>query len=229
MPAAPESIRVQQQSLPMFTRHELAARDEQVRQELNRKLKRQAAYEARKLTASQTAAKQYEQRMADLFDQIDDSLLDMPLGGPEVGNELNCEIDPVRAGEAVVDEVTFELTQAWSDKAVEELHETVLHYSLSLLQAKGNGTEKKEVLRWIFAPPTMEAKLTDPETHEEFWCVLPQYATPFSFEQCCRICGYSSERVMDGLVPILEEIGLGQICKEISNGHNHYPQVVQHS
>lgn len=158
-----------------------------------------------------------------LFDSLDLTVLDNPLGGPSDGNELNCEADPLR--EEVVGPgqnlTGDEPGETWSDQAVEELHEAVLHYSLKTLQARGNGAEKREVLEWIFAPQPMVATLRD-KAGRPVEVVLPQSLTPFSFEQCCRICGYSSERLMDGLRPVLSAMGLGNVFNEIANGHNHH-------
>jgi len=159
-----------------------------------------------------------------LFDSLDLTVLDNPLGGPSDGNELNCEADPLReevvvgAGQNLTGE---EPGETWSDQAVEELHEAVLHYSLKTLQARGNGAEKSEVLEWIFAPQPMVATLRDKAGHP-VEVVLPQSLTPFSFEQCCRICGYSSERLMDGLRPVLSAMGLGNVFNEIANGNNNH-------
>lgn len=116
---------------------------------------------------------------------------------------------PIRAlrQEGLVSESEY----TWTQAAVEELHETVLHYSLNVLQAKGNSQEKKEVLQWIFAPETYKALVTNEETGFTSWVTLPQEKTPFSFEQCCRICGYSSERLMRELEPILIKLKLQRL------------------
>lgn len=201
----------------MFLRHEIEAVEEAQRKSDERRekaLKKSGAPKTFKVRVS-TAAE-------DLFDAIDDRLLDMPLGGADEGNELNCEIDPLRVEIAEMVEAADAHEPEWSDAAVEELHEAVLHYSLKLLQAKGNGAEKKEVLRWIFAPTTMVALVHDQDM-QPVEVFLPQNSTPFSFEQCCRICGYSPERLMDGLVPILKEIGLGNVFKELFDGKQQSP------
>ena len=197
--------------LPMFLSHEIEAVEQAWKTYSERKEKAQMRETARTFQVRAQSAKQ------GLFDAIDDRLLDMPIGSMNEGNELNCDVDPVRAD--VIEQIeAFQTSEEWSDAAIEELHEAVLHYSLKLLQARGNGAEKKEVLQWIFAPNTMVAVLRD-ERKQPVEAILPQSATPFSFEQCCRICGYSTERLQDGLVPVLKEIGLGNVFKELIDGN----------
>ncbi len=197
--------------LPMFLSHEIKAVEQAWQTYSERKDKAHTRGAARTFRVRAPSATH------GLFDAIDDRLLDMPIGGTEEGNELNCDVDPVRAD--VVEQIeALQTSEDWSDAAIEELHEAVLHYSLKLLQARGNGAEKKEVLQWIFAPITMVAVLQD-EHMQPVEAILPQSATPFSFEQCCRICGYSPERLQDGLVPVLKEIGLGNVFKELFDGN----------
>ena len=198
--------------LPMFLSHEIEAVEqamlaiEQRKDKAHRRDGATRTFRVREATAD-----------AGLFDAIDDRLLDIPLGGLRDGNELNCDVDPLRVNVIEQIEALDGESEEWSDAAIEELHEVVLHYSLRLLQARGNGAEKKEVLQWIFAPTTMVAVLQD-EHMQPVEAILPQSATPFSFEQCCRICGYSPERLQDGLVPVLKEIGLGNVFKELFDG-----------
>lgn len=201
--------------LPMFLRHEIEAVEQ-----IQRKLDERKDKAHQKQSVPKTFKVQEASATQGLFDAIDDRLLDMPLGGAEEGNELNCDVDPLRADIVEQVEALEGGSEEWTDAAIEELHESVLHYSLKLLQAKGNGAEKKEVLQWIFAPTTMVAVLRD-EQMQPVEVVLPQTATPFSFDQCCRICGYSPERLQDGLVPVLKEIGLGNVFKELFDGNQH--------
>jgi len=177
-------------------------------------LKKRGATTRLKIRPSREAIRRHFQTL-DLFDSINGSLLEAPLGGLSEGNELNCVdlVDAPDAHEVLKEEQTANEI-AWSDEAIEQLHEAVLHYSLKLLQSRGNGVEKKEVLRWIFAPDLKVALLQD-EHGQPVEVLLPQFATPFSFEQCCRICGYRSEKLQDELIPILNELGLGKILKEI--------------
>ena len=55
--------------------------------------------------------------------------------------------------------------------------------------------------------------------------VLPQDCTPFSFEQCCRVCGYSPERLRDGLAALLPAIGLAETLREITRASAETAQV----
>jgi hypothetical protein len=154
-----------------------------------------------------------------LFEAIDRALLQLPLGGLPGGNELDCAADAQDEDAFDQGEQTRAAAdgEAWSDAAVEQLHEAVLRHSLKALQARGNGAEKREILQWIFAPQPMVAVLRDARG-QTFEAVLPQSITPFSFVQCCRICGYSAERLRDGLMPLLRERGLGNVFNEIANG-----------
>lgn len=161
-----------------------------------------------------------------LFDSIDLALLHAPLGGPQDGNELNSEVDPLGDETAAAETLhnSDPASEEWSDGAVDQLHEAVLHYSLKALQARGNGAEKREILQWIFAPePMVIQQLNAAGAVEEV--ALPQHLTPFSFERCCRICRLRSENLMDGLRPILDEMGLGNFFNELANGRNNpnYP------
>lgn len=200
--------------LSLFCPHEINAwEEEQRRKELRREQRSQRA--PRRFWVKEDRATRC------LFDLIDLNVLEQPLGGPQEGNELNCDADPLReeGGSTDAGQEPEGEPEQWSDQAVEQLHEAVLHYSLKALQARGNGAEKREILEWIFAPQRMVAVLHDEYGHP-VEALLPQYVTPFSFEQCCRICGYSPERLMDGLMPILQEMGLGNVFNEIANARN---------
>ena len=211
---APEKVTPHQLHLSLFAPHEISAWEEEQRRKDLRKEQRSQRAPRRFWVKEDSASRS-------LFDTIDVRVLEQPLGGPADGNELNCESDPLR--EEVVSADTHAApegeSEQWSDEAVEQLHEAVLHYSLRALQARGNGAEKREILEWIFAPQPMVAMLRD-EYGSPTEALLPQSVTPFSFEQCCRICGYSPERLQDGLMPVLQEMGLGNVFKEIANGRN---------
>lgn len=211
---APKGLAPHQLHLSLFAPHEINAWEEEQRRKNLRKEQR-----------SQRAPRRFwvkeDRATRGLFDAIDVKVLEQPLGGPAEGNELNCESDPLRedAGSTEAHAAPEGDAEQWSDQAVEQLHEAVLHYSLRALQARGNGVEKREILEWIFAPQPMVAMLRD-EYGNPTEALLPQSATPFSFEQCCRICGYSPERLQDGLMPVLQEMGLGIVFNEIANGTN---------
>lgn len=105
--------------------------------------------------------------------------------------------------------------EAWSDAAVEQLHEGLLWHALQALHTRGNAALKREVLRWIFCPQPMVLMLPDPQGRLRA-AVLPQDCTPFSFEQCCRICGYSPQRLRDGLAALLHAVGMADTLREIT-------------
>lgn len=225
---APDQVAPHQLHLSLFAPHEISAWEEEQRRKNLRKEQRSQRAPPRFWVKEDSASRS-------LFDTIDVRVLEQPLGGPAEGNELNCESDPLREDAVSADTHAAPEGDAelWSDKAVEQLHEAVLQYSLKALQARGNGAEKREILEWIFAPQPMVAVLRD-EYGNPAEALLPQSVTPFSFEQCCRICGYSSERLQDGLMPVLQEMGLGNVFNEIANGTNRNethadPQALQDS
>lgn len=203
--------------LSLFSPHEINAWEEEERRKTFRK-------EQRPTRAPRRFWVQEDSTTCSLFAGIDLAVLDNPLGGPAEGNELNCQADPLREDEEPsvdLSAVSSEDMEVWSDQAVEQLHEAVLHHSLKALQARGNGAEKREILQWIFAPQPMVAVLRNAYEHP-VEALLPQPLTPFSFEQCCRICGYSAERLQDGLMPILRAMGLGNVFNEIANGTSNH-------
>jgi hypothetical protein len=213
----PEPVILQQLHLGMFTAHEISAWEHWQRRLDLRRAQRPSrpAPRARALEDGRTAY---------LFD-LPDLVLQHPLGGLPAGNELNTETDPLQTVDMLVvtDESAEQPVQAWSDEAVAQLHEAVLHYSLRALQARGNAAEKREVLQWIFAPQPRAVLVRDARGVLTE-AALPQVHIPFSFERCCRICGYSPERVEEELLPILVETGLGNVLNEITNGrkqHHH--------
>ena len=212
----PDRYPTQQLHLSLFSPHEIAAWEQE---EERRRLRKE------QLSLSKPRNRfwiKVDPATCGLFDAMDTALLDSPLGGPQEGNELNCEVDPLGQSEdqdAHANSPPGDGAEAWSDDAVAQLHEAVLHHSLKALQARGNGVEKREILEWIFAPQPMVAAVDGKGDHS-VEAVLPQHLTPFSFERCCRICGYSHERLKDGLKPILSVMGLGNILSEIPNGTN---------
>lgn len=188
--------------LPIFAKHEIAAwQAEEMRLALLKE-KRKVARKSPSLRAiPHKDANEYLWSL----DSVD--LNNRLVGDSE--HELDTQTCPTQAkfNDPTEGQV---LTETWSDAAVEELHETVLHYSLAVLKARGNSQEKKEVLQWIFAPETYVVPTTgqDGQIVEVY---LPQEITPFSFEQCCRICGYNSERLVGELEPILKKLGIHRL------------------
>lgn len=209
----PERYPSQQLHLGLFAPHEINAWEQEQQRRNQRKEHSTLPRAPRRMWIRLDLATR------SLFDSLDVALLDSPLGGPQEGNELNCAVDPLSADDTDVNPQAPKgaLREEWSDAAVAQLHEAVLHHSLRALQARGNGVEKREVLEWIFAPQPMVATLLG-DDGQRYEAVLPQHLTPFSFERCCRICGLSQERLKDGLTPILSVMGLGNILSEIPNG-----------
>ncbi|MEJ8838130.1 hypothetical protein [Ramlibacter sp. AN1133] len=210
-PAAPSDAHPQQLHLLLFAAHEIRAwEQERSRSTLRRQ---QARHAPRRLRLQDDSA------VGSLFDTLDLAVLQPPLAAAPAGDDGNG--DAGSSGEPAAQIRRPALTagsgDSWSDQAVAQLHEAVLRHSLQALQARGKRAEKREILRWIFAPQPMVAVLRDARG-QPFEAVLPQSLTPFSFEQCCRICGFSAERLRDGLMPLLRERGLGNVFNEMANG-----------
>ncbi len=205
--------------LSLFAPHELNAWQEEETRRLQRLESRSRDRPRRFWVKVDTATR-------GLFDAIDIALLHEPLGGPQEGNELNSDEDPLSGNDKTAEQSTAPETGAegWSDNGVDQLHEAVLHYSLKALQARGNGAEKREILQWIFAPEPMVIQQRNVAGFIEE-VSLPQHLTPFSFERCCRICRLRSEHLMDGLKPILTEMGLGNFFNELANGRKQHTTI----
>lgn len=194
--------------LDMFDPQEIEAYEQATHEKV-------ARAKARKTRLVTIQPMQPREQLLLLFDQIDDHVFDAPLAGLAAGNELNA------SGESAVDTHTDvddqNSQEEWTDTAVAQLHESVLHYSLMLLQSRGNGAEKKEILKWIYAPERLVATINDP-LKGQVEVVLPLIETPFSYVRCCRLCGYEPDHLQDLLAGVLKERGLGQLFNEISNG-----------
>jgi len=201
--------------LPLWLPHEIAVMLEQQRKKFMERSRRKPA--VKKLVVHKKTA------YGELIDGICETVLDLPFG-PSVDEEISDLGDPyaehVEASEPFIKEGSDVVSEEWSEEAIEQLHEGVLLYSLRLLNARGNGKEKKDLLRWVFDPATMavgqSVKPGDPIT----WKFIPSQDVPFSFELCCRLAGYDPDRVREGLAPVLKEMGLGALLKEIENARN---------
>lgn len=205
--------------LPIFPTHVIDAADREAERrwlkKVNGRLSR-TEKENRKLATPSKEAIDRHHHISDLFDQIPDDALSAPLLGSIEGNELNAT--GVEATVQLPETALCGLEKVtWTDSEIDDLHEGILHYSLRLLQSKGNEKEKKEVLRWIFAPEAKVATLNDIHG-KSVEVLLPQYATPFSFEMCCALCNYNPEKVQDELSAILDALDIENLFKEISNG-----------
>lgn len=140
--------------------------------------------------------------------------------GPERGLPPSCTRAATRracsrSAPAPLSAHSPEPTDGWSDEAVEQLHEGLLRHALQALHTRGNPVLKHEILRWIFCPQDMVLTVRDTQGRERA-TVLPQQCTPFSFEQCCRVCGYSPQRLRDGLSSLLPAIGLAETLSQIT-------------
>jgi hypothetical protein len=203
--AAPEQL-----FLPMFLTHEVAVMRQAYAVRIAKRIK---ARIDRMLRISSDA------RRTEQFENLNPSLLDLPLG-PIEDKELSTTGDPLSDG---VDEVNDtsqasgdERMSAWSDVAIDLLHEATVMYSLRLLNARGNGKEKKEILSWIFDPHAL-AYVKSTAGDKAVWGVIKPTEVPFSFDLCCRLSGLNPERIREGLVPILKQMGLGQLFNEVEN------------
>lgn len=196
--------------LPMFTNHEIEAWTYAEQKLQQRREERKRRVDAVWISTNP--------KRALAIDALCSSLLDKPLG-PVPDAELLDLGDPYIDGDDIEPAVDGELeSDSWSDAAVNDLHEAVLDYSLRLLNARGNGKEKKDVLRWIFDPSAMAYAVGD-SAEEKNWKFIKPTEVPFSFAMCCRLAGYDAERMMDGLMPVLKSMGLDALFKEIEYEH----------
>ncbi len=192
--------------LPMFLPHEV----EVMRQ----------AY-AKRMESREKARIKYLQltvnrRFKTVLDNISLSFLDRPLG-PIEDKELSTKTDPyLPTGDDILDAMTDEKAMEWSDKAITELHEAMVTYSLRLLNARGNGKEKKAILDWIFNPKRL-AVARRVKGNTPSWEVINASEVPFSFGLCCRLAGYDAERIKEGLVPILKQMDLAELFNEVEH------------
>ncbi len=205
---APSSAEPKQLFLPsMFLPHEEESIEQFLNSKLEEKLRNHEKYLVR---ASKNPAR------SKLIDSLSASLFDMPLGSVE-DVELSTAFDPYDEDIAVDQpSLTDEQAMQWSEDAIEQLHEGMVMYSLRLLNARGNGKEKKAILSWIFDPKVV-AHATDLQGDEPTWEVIPPSDVPFGFELCCRLSGYDPDRIREGLVPILKKMDLESLFNEVEN------------
>lgn len=75
-----------------------------------------------------------------------------------------------------------EVPYHWTNDGILQLHSVLLSESLAILAGKGNGTQKREVLEWIFEPDYVgEFIKNGVPSHLYTW------ETPWSFLFCCRL------------------------------------------
>lgn len=194
--------------LPMFMQHEIAAWTDHEQKRLERKEKRQSKVA--------TVWIPRDPQRTVVIEAISDSILDQPLGSTPDKELLDLGDPFTETGEVEIAQTGGDENVEWSEGAIEQLHEGLVMYSLRLLRARGNGKEKKEILRWIFAPPAV-AYAADSDTGEKVWKVIHPSEVPFSFELSCRLSGKDPERLREGLVPVLKNIGLHELFKEIDD------------
>ena len=194
----------------MFLPHEEAAIQQALEGRHKRKLENQAKYLIRVSRNKVTTRK---------IDGIHPSLFDLPLG-PVEDVELSIPFDPYDEHiETDRPYLTDEAAMEWSEDAINQLHEAMVMYSLRLLNARGNGKEKKAILSWIFDPHAL-AYAGDMVGDEPLWTIIQPSEVPFGFELCCRLSGYDPERIREGLAPILKELDLDELFKEVEHERN---------
>lgn len=194
----------------MFLPHEEEAIEQILNDQLRRKLANQVRYRTR--VAEQTVKPRK-------IDSMSASLFDLPLGLVE-DVELSTPFDPYDEDIAMdKPHLTDEEAMTWSEDAINQLHEGMVMYSLRLLNARGNGKEKKAILSWIFDPHAM-AYAVDLVGDEPLWEIIQPSEVPFGFELCCRLSGFDPERIREGLAPILKELDLDELFKEVEHERN---------
>lgn len=119
------------------------------------------------------------------------AILDLPLG---IYRASDLDVQP--APEETILEGPNDTV--WSEKAIIELHEHVLIYSLNLLNSKGNALEKRRTLEWIWADDVYEMM---PVKRGLKTLRIPLRADqiPFSFQTCCRLSGFHYGELREGL------------------------------
>lgn len=194
----------------MFLPHEEEAREQAFQARHKRKLENRAKYQSH---VEKNKAKPRK------IDDIHPSLFDLPLG-PVEDVELSIPFDPYddHVGMDKPD-LTDEAAMDWSEGAINQLHEGMVMYSLRLLNARGNGKEKKAILSWIFDPHAL-AYAGEMDGPEPLWTIIQPSEVPFGFELCCRLSGYDPERIREGLAPILKELDLDELFKEVEHERN---------
>lgn len=204
--SAPSCAAPEQFFLPMFLPHEEEALKQAYAKRLENKEKNRLKYQR----VSQNP------RFTSAIDNLSASLLDLPLGQVE-DVELSTTFDPyIDHGEEDPESLSDDEAKVWSEEAIKQLHEGMVMYSLRLLNARGNGKEKKAILSWIFDPHAM-AYAIDMVGEEPLWKIINASEVPFGFELCCRLSGYDPERIREGLVPILKQLDLDELFKEVEH------------
>lgn len=194
----------------MFLPHEEEAIEHVLNDRLERKLRNHEKY------LDRVSKKRVRVRK---IDNINPSLFDLPFG-PVEDVELTIPFDPYDDDIAVdLPALSDEEAMNWSEDAINQLHEGMVMYSLRLLNARGNGKEKKAILSWIFDPHGM-AYAGDMSGDEPHWVNIKPSEVPFGFELCCRLSGYDAERIREGLAPILKELDLDELFKEVEHERN---------
>ncbi len=95
---------------------------------------------------------------------------------------------------------------AWSSDEVARLHGVLLEESLKALKRKGNAAEKRDVLKWIFAPPVTWVRMEQNGVWETRY--IRTDATPFSFAFCCRLENHNPDVYRDAILARLRGQGI---------------------
>lgn len=148
--------------------------------------------------------------------QIPLDLLDRPIAScedlaqlPKSLRDLHEDLGDVYSGADDVCGTSPHEKEAWSDKAIMDLFEGVLHHSLALLGGRSNAKEKAETLQWFFAPDVIWNDKYLPDGSVQHKPVRAE-CIPFTFQFCCAIVGMRHERIREGLLTILHKAGLGE-------------------
>lgn len=85
----------------------------------------------------------------------------------------------------------------WSDEAIVDLHHGLLMYSLGVLNSKGNVSEKKQTLSWIWSDDIFDVVARTVKGVTRYVPIRADQI-PFTFQTCCRLNGYHHEEIRDG-------------------------------
>lgn len=179
----------QQGILPMFSALETRAREQAWQSQITKK-------EKRKL--------QLRSRPAPLTD-AELNALALPLFGKTDTNDLLVG-DFLQEDESIVvsseKEISFDEQTPWTEKGEYELHYMLLERSLEYLAARGNASEKIDVLNWIFHPETPEQVTKTINGRPEVIHV------PFTFGTCCALQGLNADDLRDQIAAICRKSGI---------------------
>lgn len=131
-----------------------------------------------------------------------EEFLQLPLfkGDMSSVQETCAMVEATTVGYIPDEEDSVEFPYQWSNDGIQQLHSVLLYESIRILAGSNNGTQKREVLEWIFEADYVGTMPRDGKmTHIFNWEV------PWSFLFCCRLEHMSNPEIIRdfirGLLP----------------------------